>query len=277
MRRAGGMRGVRRTRGGPEGRQLGGRGRCRGRPQRRARRRPADLPRADRGRRRGVGRRPPRAARARQDARGAPGVTGARGRCRDHDLLGRRLGPGRRRGRAARRLVACVRAGDVRRVARAAPRGGHAGEPARLYGDDLGRHGGAVRTRAGGRRGSGRRPRARVLRPVSGPGRRDQGVMGRRPRRGDRRRRGERGRHDRLLDAARAARRRRRLAVHPGRHPRRRRPAHRPSLRRRAGTRARRFGAAARDRRPGADRQRPRPPPSGWPSTTPRSCCGAPA
>ena len=64
------------------------------------------------------------------------------------------------------------------------PSGGDSGQPARLHRDDLGRHGGVERARAGRRRGPLDRPRARVLRPAPGSGRRDQGLMGRRPRGG---------------------------------------------------------------------------------------------
>ena len=155
VRRPGRVRREWGTRGGFESGQLrGGSPRRRG-PQRRAGRRPADLPRADRGRRGRVGVRPPRAARARQDARGrfrASALAESRERARDHDLLGWRLRPGRRRGRAARGRAARARAGNVRPLARVAPRGRDGGEPARLHGDDLGRRGRLEWAGANGRR-----------------------------------------------------------------------------------------------------------------------------
>ena len=69
-------------------------------------------------------------------------------RSRDHDLLGRRLGPGRRRGGTARARATGARAGDVRAPARAPADGRHRGQPARLHRDDLGRGRAARRARA---------------------------------------------------------------------------------------------------------------------------------
>ena len=103
---AGGVRGRRRGRGRAEGRQLGDRGAGGRRPQRRAGRRPAGVSQPRGGGRGGVGRRRARAARARQDAgrsgdRGRRAIELAPRRAGDHDLLGRRLGAGRRRGRTS--------------------------------------------------------------------------------------------------------------------------------------------------------------------------------
>ena len=115
-----GVRGRRRRGRGAEGRRVrGGRGRGR-RAHGRGGRRPPHLPRARRGGRRGVGDRPARAARAREGAR-RPRRPAARPRPGHPHLLGRRLGPRRRRGRAARRPPARLRPGDRGRPARARP------------------------------------------------------------------------------------------------------------------------------------------------------------
>ena len=60
-------------------------------------------------------------------------------RAGDHDLLGRGLRPGRRRGAADRPGAAGAGARHRRAPARAAPERRHGGQPARLHGDDLGR------------------------------------------------------------------------------------------------------------------------------------------
>ncbi len=182
-----------------------------------------------------MGRRRPRAARARQDDRRAA-REGRRRRPRagDHDLLGRRLSPGRRRGRSgsgwrspSSRPRPCARLRELlpaplrsptrsttrrcsgataapwRELVRTLGEDPGIGQVLVFYDQPHGLSGAAERVLAGGPRG------------------RDRG------------RRRQPGRDDRLLDPARAARRRGRLGVRPGRRPGRRRAADRASLRRR--------------------------------------------
>ena len=278
VRRARGVRRGRRARGGakvgssPAGRAGGGGA------QRRAGRRPARVPRAARGGRRGLGRGSARAARAREGAGGRRRGREAERRAGDPDLLGRRLGPGRRRGDPPWPRAAAVRAADLRAPAGAAAARGDGREPARLHGDDLGRCRRARRARGHGRGRSGDRRGARVLRPAGGSRRRVGGIVARGPRGVDRGRRSYRRAGARVLDAARAARRRGRVAIRVARDRAGRRAADRDvlcadALRREPGdgARLRAIAAAARAVASGVE-----PAPTGSPSTSPRRCC-APA
>ena len=131
-----------------------------------------------------LGARPPRAAGARASAGRAARPAARRRRPRDPDLLGRRLEHRRRRGGAARRRAARARRRDARAARRAAAGGGDGRQPARLHGDDLGRHRSAAPDHRRRRGRPGDRPAAGPLRPSAGPRARGGGRAGPRSARG---------------------------------------------------------------------------------------------
>ena len=101
-------------------------------------------------------------------------------RDRDHDLLGRRLRPGRRRGRAARARAAGARPRRPRRGwPSCCPSAATVANPldytAMIWGDRAGAGGAG----ADARRGSGGRPGAGLLRPAARADRRPRGVLAR--------------------------------------------------------------------------------------------------
>ena len=275
---AGRVRRARRGRVGAQGRLLAGRRARGGGAHRRRGRRPARVPRARGGGRRGLGRGRARAARAGEGA-GRPGRAPAEPASGGGLAVLTCSG-----GDSALAADYCARNGlDLPPLApghrhaapRAAARRRHGRQPARLHGADLGRGGDPAGHRGRGGRGPRDRPGAwcSTTSPSGIDGRAGES-LGRGARGHPRRRRGQPGAGDGGLHAPRAARRRRRprASPTPG-YPRS--PACAPAwcaraaLRRPAAdpARLRAIAAAAAGGANGGRRS---------PSTRPRSCCARP-
>ncbi len=229
------------------------------RPHRLARRRPADLPVADRGGGRLLGSRPARAPRARPGPRRAARPPRPERRDRLPDLLGRRLRDRRRRGRPDRPRAAGARCRDPRAPRRAPARGRDVRQPARLHVADLGRARAARRDRRRRRRRPGDRPDGDLPRHARGARDRDRAGLAGDPTGPRRRRRPLAGGVAVRIDSPRPDRRGDHRRAGGARRRGRRRPADRRALCGGAAAPAGRPGAAPGDRRGGGVRRRQRP------------------